>query len=281
MKPLRTTRQPAFYRQALLILLPVALLLPGLRRRRAFLPLAVWLGAGLLAWGSLVQFGRFLVPVLVAGAALAGAALAALTGDTGLATARRALLALTVGVLAWNATSLLDRLTVERLAVTVGAAPPGRLLGHWVSYWPAARFVREKLPATARILMVAEPRTLYVDRDVVAEDPYRVPLLAELAARSRDGGELGRRLRARGITHLLVNEREMDRLARLRRAPDYWSGAGAHGRAVLGDFFAHGVRRVFEAPGLWVGALAGADHPGPIIPRSRTAPGGTGGSPGG
>jgi len=239
-----------------LILLPVALLLPALWRRRSFVPLLVAVGSGLVAWGSLVQFGRFLLPVLVAGAALAGAALAELSRGEGVPMARRALVALVAGVLAWNATVLLDPLGVQRLEVTAGVLRPGELLERWVSYWPAARFIDDNLPAGATVLMVAEARTLYVNRKVVVEDPYRVPLLAELAAGAADGRELAARLEAMGITHLLVNEREMPRMAALRHVPDYWTGAGAHGRAVLREFLKRRVRRVFEAPGVWVAELS-------------------------
>ncbi|HHQ49431.1 MAG TPA: hypothetical protein ENK19_11185 [Acidobacteria bacterium] len=260
-----------------LILLPVAVFLPGLRRRRSFLPLTVWLGCGLLVWGSLVQFGRFLLPVLVGGAALAGAALAALGHGRNVPVARRALMVLVVGALAWNVSTLLDPLNVGRLEVTAGVLRGDELLNRWVSYWPAARFVREKLPPHARILMVGESRSLYVERDVMVEDPYRVPELAELAARARDGAELAATLRSMGITHILVNQREMPRLAELRGAPDYWSGAGAHGRTVLHDFFVNHVQKVFGAPGVWVGKLIGTG----VTPQSRTAPGGTAGSPGG
>jgi len=267
-----------------LILLPVALLLPAVRRSRAFQPLIVAVGTGLVAWGSLVQFGRFLLPVLVGAAALAGAALVGLSRSEGLPVARRAMVALVVGVLAWNATVLLDPISVERLEVTAGVLRGDALLSRWVSYWPAACSLDEVLPPDARVLMVAEPRTLYVDRDVVAEDPYRVPLLAELARTATDGRELAERLRAMGITHLLVNEGEMRRLAALRGVPDYWTGSGTHGAAVLRSFLGQEVRRVFEAPGLWVAELPGPSAStrrtgGELTPRSRTAPGGTEDSP--
>jgi len=269
-----------------LILLPVALLLPAIRRRRLFAPLLVAVVSGLLAWGALVQFGRFLLPVLIGGAVLAGSAMAELSRSRGLPVASGALVVLAAGILCWNATVVLEPLSVERLEVTTGVLGSDDLLSHWVSYWPAARSIDGSLPRDATILMVAESRTLYVERDVVVEDPYRVSLLAELAAASRDRHDLAERLRGMGITHLLVNEREMPRLAALRRVPDYWHGAGVHGMEVLHDFLKHGVRRVFEAPGLWVAELvgpplSGATSGGDLTPRSRTAPDGTGGSPGG
>ncbi len=259
-----------------IVLLPVAVALPRLRRHRDFLPLVLAAGTGLLAWGSLVQFGRFVLPVLVWCAALAGAAMAGLARGADLRVARTALVILVAGVLAWNATVLLGPMAVGKLEVTSGILPARRFLGRWASYWPAARFCATALPEDARVLMVAEARSLYVDRDVVVEDPYHVPLLAELAATAGNSGELAARLRAMGVTHLLVNEREMQRLAELRHVPDYWSGAGAHGRAVLRAFFEHGVHRLFQAPGLWVAELrpAGdADSPRRAAPESRPLPG--------
>lgn len=259
-----------------IVLLPVAVLLPSLRRRSGFVPLVLVVVTGLLGWGSLVQFGRFVLPVLVWCAALAGAAMAELGRGASQRAARTALVILVAGVLAWNATVLLDPVAVARLEVSSGVMPARRFLDRWVSYWPAARFCARELPADAKVLMVAEARSLYVDRDVVVEDPYHEPLLVELAAAAGGPGELAARLHAMGVTHLLVNESEMGRLAKLRHVPDYWTGAGAHGRAVLRDFFEHEVRRVFQAPGLWVAELrpAGdAGSPRTPAPESRPLPG--------
>jgi hypothetical protein len=239
-----------------LILLPAALLIPALRSRSAA---PLWLAtiAGLLAWGALVHYARFLLPVLVPAAALAGGAAAALTGETASRTVDRLFTVLLVALLGWNLTVLATGFQLDRLGVVFGISGESDFVNRWVSYGPAIRAVDETLPSEAVLLLVAEPRSLYLDRAVLVEDPYRVPLLVELARGAETPSELADRVRALGATHILVNTSEMEFYAGMRSHTDYWEDASAAERAVIDGFLAKHVRPILRTETLLLGEIEG------------------------
>ncbi len=253
-----------------LILLPPAAWL--VRSRRAAV---LWLGAGAAAaaWAVLLPFGRFLLPALVPAAALAGVGAARITGRKAPPAGRAAVVALLAVVLAWNASTLATRLDLERIATTVGIESEDAFLGRWVSYWPVVEAVRS-LPARARILLVGEPRSFYLDRAVEVEDPNRTPLLLELAERVQTVEALQEELVRRGITHVLVNRGEMTWLAGLRGHDDYWWGGSPRGRALVQRLLSERVVRLAGTSRVWLGRL----EPSQARPEPRTAPGETAGS---
>jgi hypothetical protein len=236
-----------------LVLLPVSLLTRGLDRRVAA---ALWASTvtGLLVWGSLVQYARFLLPVLVPAAGLAGAAAAGLTGHAS-RPLRTAFQALLVAVLAWNATVLASDLNLDRLRVVTGHQSQQQYLGRWVSYAPAIDVVNRELPGSARLLLVGEARSFYLDRRVLIEDPYRTPLLVELARGCDSVAELTARVQALGASHLLVNRRDMARMASQRGATDYWQGATARERSVIESFLNEVAQPLAGSEGVWVGVV--------------------------
>ena len=236
-----------------LILLPVALLVRGLDRRRAA---ALWLAtvAGAVAWGALVQYARFLVPVMVPAAALAGVAAASLTAGSS-RTIARAFTVVLVGILAWNATTLASGFNLDRLAVVTGNLAERDFIDRWVSYGPAIPVVNAELPEDATILLVAEPRSLYLDRRVLVEDPYRTPLLVELARGCRSVEELAREVRGLGATHVLVNTSEMGFFAGMRQADDFWSDATPAERERITGFLADSVRPLLRTDRLLLGEI--------------------------
>ncbi|NOZ79661.1 MAG: hypothetical protein GXP48_10880 [Acidobacteria bacterium] len=238
-----------------LIFLPAAAVLSW--KRRELTPLLwIGLGAGTIAWGLLVTFARFATPELVLAAALAGWAMAALTSPGAGRLLRRAFLALAVFIVAWNVTYMTNRFSMDRLLVVTGARTSESFLDHWVSYWPAARWIDAHVPPGAKIMLVGEARSFGIDRDVVVEDPFRTPLIVELANASSSLGALENRLGSLGITHLLVNPIEMRRIARQRGLPDYWAEATPTARRLIGELLSTGVDHLFEAPdGAWVGRL--------------------------
>ncbi len=255
---------------AWLILLPVALVAGG-DRSRARLALWIATATGVLAWGALVQYARFLLPVLVPAAALAGVAAARLTGQ-GPRLARRAVLVLLLAVFAWNATALATDLNLDRLAVVTGHTRRTDFLSRWVSYFPAAKFASERLPKGARLLLVAEVRSFYLDRPVLVEDPYRVPWLVDLARSCAAPSDLAAELRALGVTHVLVNEDEMPRLARQRGVADYWAGADERERDLILRFLHGTLRPVYRGGGVWIGELPPAPSPTSSTPATATTP---------
>jgi len=237
-----------------LILLPVALALPRLRTRPAF---ALWMAAagGALAWGATVHYARFLLPALLPAAALAGAAAAALTSTGTSRLVSRLFTVLLVGVLGWNATVLATGFQLDRLSVIAGQLSDDAFRDRWVSYGPAIEAVNSQLPPDAVLLMTAEPRSMYLERQVMVEDPYRTPRLIELARGCSDPAELAHRVRALGATHLLVNLSEMDFYAGLRLKDDYWADASPAERLIIEGFLSENVRPLLRTDTLLVGEV--------------------------
>lgn len=236
-----------------LILVPMAVAVRGLPRRRTA---ALWLAAAAaaLAWGALVHYARFLLPAMVPAAALAGAAAAALTASVSRTVARLFTVLLT-GVLAWNATVIASTFTLDQLSTVAGYLSQRDFVDRWVSYGPAIPAVEEAVPDDGVILLVAEPRNLYVNREVLVEDPYRTPLLIELARGCHDSSELARRVSSLGATHVLVNSSEMDFFAGLRSNDNYWSDATASERQLIEELLSGHLRPLFRTDHLLLGEL--------------------------
>jgi len=92
------------------------------------------------------------------------------------------------------------------------------LLGHDVPYYPAAQFINTQTPPDAKILFVAEARGYYCERDYILYTPLYSVLMDEIPLRrviqeSVDIHDLRRRLRQLGVTHILLNMREMQRVS--------------------------------------------------------------------
>ena len=233
-----------------LILLPTAAL-TSMRRSRDLA--AIWLATllGLLTWGALVQFGRFALPALAWGAPLAGAAAAALTGSGG-RLQRGATTALLLTLASANATVLGTPLNLDRLAVTANVESDEAYLASWLDYAPLLPAIERDVPPDGAILLVAETRSLYIPRRVLVEDPYRPPWLGELA---RDGADPAAALRAMGVTHVLVNQGDMNRVAALRGASSYWEGLAPAARAAVARFLTSEVEVQARAGGVWLARL--------------------------
>jgi hypothetical protein len=236
-----------------LLLLPAAALLPrqqGLYRR------LLWVAtvSGALTWGSLVQFGRFLVPSLVAAAALAGTAAHALTTLPSRAT-RAVMWLLLMTILLWNCSTFPTRPVLQRLEVAAGVLPDRDYLATWISYAPLLSTISEQLPEDAHILLVSEARSFYIERKVTVEDPYRAPWLLELAQSCHSPAELAASLSKHGITHFLVNEGEMDRYAALRNVDRYWAGASPDTMRIIQGLFTDYVDVLARHRQTWLGAL--------------------------
>lgn len=237
-----------------LILLPVALMLPGLRGRTA---LALWVAAaaGTLAWGATVHYARFMLPVLVPAAALAGTAAAALVSGTRSRLIGSVFAVLMLGIFGWNLMALATDFQLDRVATVAGQLPDDDFRNRWVSYGPAITTINEELPNDAVILLVGEPRSTYIDRTVLVEDPYRTPWLVDLARGCTDPSELAARVSELGATHVLVNSSEMDFYGGLRSKPDYWADATPPERLVIERFLAEDIRPILRTDTLLLGEI--------------------------
>jgi hypothetical protein len=123
------------------------------------------------------------------------------------------------------------------------------LLARWVSSTPAFESVAS-LEDDAKVFMVAEARALGFDRPVIFSDPYRDPLLLELARSAESPRGLASRLDEMGVTHVLANRWEAVRSARLRGNDRFFVIHDKEVAERLGDFCGWCLDPVWSAPGL-------------------------------
>ncbi|MGV8038517.1 MAG: phospholipid carrier-dependent glycosyltransferase [Thermoanaerobaculaceae bacterium] len=207
--------------------------------------LVLGVALGVAAWAAGGLWGRYGLPTLMLVASLGGFGWVRLRGA--LSRPLRLPADLLLGwVLVWGALGIWAPVQVARLACAVGVGDHDALMRRHASYWPAVRYVNEQLPADARILMVAEARGMWLERDLVVEDPYQTPRLVELANRSPGLDALEGELRRRGITHVLVNFHEQRRIAELNGRTDYLGGLTPKGRQHLEALLATRLAPVFS-----------------------------------
>lgn len=87
---------------------------------------------------------------------------------------------------------------------------------------------------------------MYLDRDLMVEDPFRTPLLAELANAAADAEGLAAELQRRGVTHLLFNQHEAARMARIAGRDDYFAALSAGGRQRMMELRRDHLETVFR-----------------------------------
>jgi hypothetical protein len=213
------------------------------RRRRADL-LAAGIILGVAGWWFAPQLGRYLAPVLGLLAALAAAGWSRMRRELPRWWRWAAATALLV-VMAWNVQPVAAD-ALDRLACVLGRSSEERQLAERVSYWPAIEYIKQTLPRDAVVMLLAESRTLLLDRALVVEDPYRTPLLVEIADRARDRADAVAELRRIGVTHVLYNTSEAERIAQLTHRGKYLEPSSAHSAEILGDLLEHSLSPVFQ-----------------------------------
>lgn len=239
---------------AYLALLPVAAWAAWRDRRGLGAVLAATAVAAVAGWAAGPPTGRYLLPALVPLAALAGAGAQRVLGAAP-RQARRWLTGLLAAVAVWSALGGTTPLELSRLACALGRGNADEVMARYASYWPAVRVVNERLPADARVLLVGESRAMYLDRDVVLDDPFVTPLLVTLAETQPSAEALAAELGRRGITHLLYNRHEAARIAELNGRAEYLAPLSPAGRARLDDFLARCLAPVATAGPVEVLAL--------------------------
>ncbi|TBR26098.1 hypothetical protein EPO15_00935 [bacterium] len=75
--------------------------------------------------------------------------------------------------------------------------------------YAAARWVNANLPPRAKVIVLGESRGFYLERDFVAATVYDHNPFWTAAAAAADPADLRARLRALGVTHLLLNARQL------------------------------------------------------------------------
>ncbi len=165
--------------------------------------LALWFALVFAAlWFGLTQNGRYLIAILPALSACAGVAAARLTARPGLtATSARLVLALGLIPTLWPTALLAAPAARVSLGLESQSDYLRRSSGSPTTFG-IFESVETDTPADARILILgAEPRTFYLDRDYLLGNHAEIFTAEDLA----DASSLLAALRRMGVTHLLIH----------------------------------------------------------------------------
>ncbi len=195
----------------LLLVLPVLTRIlattPDERRRGDALASFAWIAAA--SWVATTTATRYLSPALLLGlAVLAGVAM------RGTRPIRIGALCLLLLGGVWGTHRFLTQhdALFSSSSVALGRESPEQYLARRLDHAEAAKFVREHTPPDARVLFIGETRPYYFSRDAVAPHPINEHPLAQWVTESSSPEALRDRLRAEGMTHVVLNIREFRRL---------------------------------------------------------------------
>jgi hypothetical protein len=76
-------------------------------------------------------------------------------------------------------------------------------------YYAAAEFINRKLPPKARVLLLGESRSFYIERDVIAATVFDYNPFWGAVRESKTPEELLSKVRAMGITHIFMSARQL------------------------------------------------------------------------
>lgn len=202
-------------------LLPLVLLWVWRRRRDpGVLIVSGTLFIGLAAWALGPPLGRYLLPTVALASALGGAAWTDVVNR--LPTAMRIGSSIfLVAILAANCNPIRGEYLYQQIECFLGAANSEEYLESNCTQVEAFRAADQKLPLSATVLLVAEPRPYAFDRDLVVEDGFRKPMLVELAETTSTPDEIAAKLRQLGVSHLLWNSAEAKRIAKAEQRTLY------------------------------------------------------------
>ena len=85
---------------------------------------------------------------------------------------------------------------------------------HLADLYPITQYANETLPAAATILYFGETRGYYADRKFIANSAEDQTVIVALASQARNAQDLRAALRDLGVTHIILNKREIVRLNR-------------------------------------------------------------------
>jgi hypothetical protein len=196
----------------LLLALPIMTRLMHARpdERRLGDALAVWTWIAAAAWVSTAPATRYLSPALLAGLAV----------STGLAlrrperTIRIGLFVILLLSAAWGTPRFLQQHEeiFSSAQAALGRESDAAYLARTLDHGESARVVREQTPADATVLFIGETRSYYFMRRAIAPHPLDRHPLARWVAESPSPEALRDRLRAEGVTHVVLNAWEFQRL---------------------------------------------------------------------
>lgn len=177
--------------------------------RRMYDALAIFLGLVLASWMSTSTTTRFLAPALVLSLVVTTTLLLRLK--------RYARIAACAGILLlgiWGGTRFIAQhsLVFSSDQVALGRESPDSYAARYLDHYEAARYVREQLPVDARLLFIGETRPFYFDRPSIAPYPFHDHPLTQWVKDAASPEALKDRLRAEGLTHVILNIREFRRV---------------------------------------------------------------------
>ena len=230
--------------------------LPVITRVKACGDRARWLGdaaavfvlvAG-LGWVATSTTARFFAPAIVVSLAiLAGAVLQLGRGGQAVMVA----LMLAAGV--WGTGRFINQHSevFSSYDAALGKENTEDYLTRRLDHVAAARFVRENLPADARLLFIGETRPYYFARETVAPYPYDTHPLHRWVQESGSPEALAARLADEGFSHVILNVREFRRL-RGKYGVLAFSGTGAEAHDRRLKALPRALRQVFVGNGVYV-----------------------------
>jgi hypothetical protein len=196
----------------LLLPLGAMALLIGALRFRDLRPWALTLAVYLPIWMSFTGVVRYLYPVFPLCALGIAKAIGQLVGRW-----PRARLVLALAILfaiapLWQSVMLLNTVYVgpDVAALFSGSLSRDEYLARRLAYYPAAQWLNAHTAADARVLYLGETRLLYVDRQVTLSSAYDAGHFDRLLAPGAP--PLWTMLKRVGVTHILINGPEIDRL---------------------------------------------------------------------
>ncbi|MBI4800916.1 MAG: glycosyltransferase family 39 protein [Elusimicrobia bacterium] len=86
--------------------------------------------------------------------------------------------------------------------------------GYPYSHYSALQFINEKTDPGSKVLIAGDSRSFYLKKDFVVSSVFDKTPLVEYAAASKTGEEMYARMKADGITHLLLNVAEAVKLGK-------------------------------------------------------------------
>ena len=124
----------------------------------------------------------------------------------------------------------------------MGLESPDDYLIRRVNYYAAAQYVNTQLPPKSKIYVLGDQRGFYYERQIMLNPVFSKNPFTEWANESEDAAELRIKIGAEGITHILVNRPEFERLT---QAYPYLQFSPA-GQANWDSLQAHGLRKVYH-----------------------------------
>jgi 4-amino-4-deoxy-L-arabinose transferase-like glycosyltransferase len=178
--------------------------------------LVTLMGSFVLLWAATFWMARFLLPA----SGLAAIAIALVLSEhlpaplwNRAGTAFIALLVLFNAVILFQ-----DTPTRQSFRPSLGLQSGAAYLRGLLRSYPAVEHINTTLPRDARVLILGESRVAYLQRDYVYQTVFDRPLIDDILGESFSPEEMTAALRKEGLTHVLVNVRELERLERWRRS---------------------------------------------------------------